>query len=83
MPTVWHERAAVDRGQGAARSGLAAAVSVSLVYRSAGGYELLMLVLYGRHYVDRMRTVAEYVPAGASVLECCCGPGRTSTARLV
>jgi SAM-dependent methyltransferase len=50
-------------------------VSTSLVYRSAAGYELLMRVLYGRHYAARMRAVADQVPDGASVLELCCGPG--------
>jgi hypothetical protein len=50
-------------------------VSTSLIYRSAAGYELLMRVLYGRHYGARMRAVAEHVPAGASVLELCPGPG--------
>ncbi|MDQ6775900.1 MAG: class I SAM-dependent methyltransferase [Actinomycetota bacterium] len=50
-------------------------MSTSLIYRSARGYELLMRVLYGRHYAARMRAVAEQVPAGASVLELCCGPG--------
>ena len=50
-------------------------MSTSLVYRSALGYELLMRGLYGRHYAERMRAVAEQVPAGASVLELCCGPG--------
>jgi SAM-dependent methyltransferase len=50
-------------------------LSTSLVYRSAAGYELLMRVLYGRHYAERMRAVAEEVPDGASVLELCCGPG--------
>jgi SAM-dependent methyltransferase len=50
-------------------------VSTSLVYRSAGGYELLMRTLYGRHYAQRMQAIAEQVPAGASVLELCCGPG--------
>ena len=50
-------------------------VTTSLIYRSAAGYELLMRVLYGRHYAARMRAVAEQVPAGASVLELCCGPG--------
>ena len=50
-------------------------MSTSLVYRSALGYETLMRALYGRHYVARMRAVAEQVPAGASVLELCCGPG--------
>ena len=34
-----------------------------------------MRVLYGRHYEDRMRAVADEVPPGASVLELCCGPG--------
>ncbi len=50
-------------------------MSPSLVYRSAAGYELLMRVLYGRHYPARMRAVADQVPDGATVLECCCGPG--------
>ncbi len=50
-------------------------MSTSLVYRSAAGYELLMRVLYGRHYAARMRAVADQVPDGASVLELCCGPG--------
>jgi SAM-dependent methyltransferase len=50
-------------------------VSTSLIYRSAAGYELLMRALYGRYYAARMRAVAEQVPAGASVLELCCGPG--------
>jgi SAM-dependent methyltransferase len=50
-------------------------VQTSLIYRSARGYELLMRVLYGRHYAARIRAVADQVPAGASVLELCCGPG--------
>ena len=50
-------------------------MSTSLIYRSAAGYELLMRALYGRHYAARMRAVAGQVPAGASVLELCCGPG--------
>jgi SAM-dependent methyltransferase len=50
-------------------------VSTSLIYRSAAGYELLMRVLYGRHYGSRMQAVADQVPAGATVLELCCGPG--------
>jgi len=50
-------------------------VSTSLVYRSARGYELLMRVLYGRHYAARMTAVTDQVPAGASVVELCCGPG--------
>ncbi len=50
-------------------------MSQSIIYRSARGYELLMRVLYGRHYAARMAAVASHVPAGASVLELCCGPG--------
>jgi len=50
-------------------------VKTSLIYRSSVGYELLMAVLYGRYYGDRMRAVAAEVPDGASVLELCCGPG--------
>jgi SAM-dependent methyltransferase len=50
-------------------------LSASLIYRSAAGYEVLMRVLYGTHYAERMRAVADQVPEGASVLELCCGPG--------
>jgi ubiquinone/menaquinone biosynthesis C-methylase UbiE len=50
-------------------------MKTSVVCRSARGYELLMRVLYGRHYQARMRVVAERVARGASVLELCCGPG--------
>jgi SAM-dependent methyltransferase len=50
-------------------------VSASLVYRSAGVYELAMRVLYGPHYRARYRAVAELIPRGASVLDLCCGPG--------
>jgi hypothetical protein len=57
-------------------------VSTSLVYRSARGYELLMRVLYGRHYGDRLRVVAEQVPHGSEVLELCCGPGMLYLRRL-
>jgi SAM-dependent methyltransferase len=49
-------------------------MSTSIVYRSALGYEVLMRALYGRHYTDRMRAVAEQVPPGSTVLELCCGP---------
>ncbi len=49
--------------------------STSLVYRSAHGYELVMRVLYGRHYGARLRAVAEQVPGGSSILELCPGPG--------
>jgi len=62
-------------GRGGAGRPTLAPVSTSLVYRSARGYELLMRALYGRHYGARMSVVADQVPAGASVLELCCGPG--------
>jgi SAM-dependent methyltransferase len=52
-----------------------ARMATSIIYRSVRGYELLMRALYGRHYDERMRLVAEQVPPGASVLELCCGPG--------
>lgn len=48
---------------------------VSLIYRNASVYELVMCALYGRHHRERLRAVAEQVPAGATVLELCCGPG--------
>jgi SAM-dependent methyltransferase len=57
-------------------------MSSSIIYRSAGGYELVMRALYGRHYSDRMRVVAEQVPPGSSVLELCCGPGTLFTRHL-
>jgi trans-aconitate methyltransferase len=57
-------------------------VSTSLVYRTAVGYELLMRALYGRHYEDRMRSVAAEVPDRSSVLELCCGPGTLYTRHL-
>jgi trans-aconitate methyltransferase len=57
-------------------------MSAGLVYRSSLGYELVMRLLYGRHYGDRLRAVAEHVPAGASVLELCPGPGALYTRHL-
>jgi Methionine biosynthesis protein MetW len=50
-------------------------VATSLIYRSGAGYELVMLALYGRHYADRYKTIADLIPPGAEVLELCCGPG--------
>jgi SAM-dependent methyltransferase len=50
-------------------------MSTGIIYRSAHVYEVLMRGLYGRHYAARMSAVAEQVPAGASVVELCCGPG--------
>jgi SAM-dependent methyltransferase len=50
-------------------------VAGSPVYRNALTYELVMLLLYGRHYGARYRAVAGLVPDGSSVLDVCCGPG--------
>ena len=47
----------------------------SLIYRSASMYEVAMCALYGRHHRERFRAVADWVPAGAAVVELCCGPG--------
>lgn len=47
----------------------------SLVYRSSSLYEWFMMFLYGRHYFARLRAVADFIPAGSSVLDLCCGPG--------
>lgn len=33
-----------------------------------------MLALYGRHYPSRYRAIADLIPAGASVVDLCCGP---------
>lgn len=49
--------------------------TTSLIYRSARGYELVMRVLYGRHYGARLRAISQRIPDGASVLELCPGPG--------
>lgn len=46
-----------------------------LVYKSALIYEVTMTVAYGRHYGERYRAIADLIPAGASVLDVCCGPG--------
>jgi SAM-dependent methyltransferase len=48
--------------------------STSLVYRSASGYELVMRLLYGRHYAARYEAIAARIPVGSSVLDVCCGP---------
>ena len=47
----------------------------SLIYRTSIGYELVMLVLYRWHYAGRYQAVADLIPAGAEVMELCCGPG--------
>ncbi|HEX8184182.1 MAG TPA: class I SAM-dependent methyltransferase, partial [Blastocatellia bacterium] len=46
----------------------------SIIYRNTPLYELAMLMLYGRHYPSRYRAIADLIPAGASVVDLCCGP---------
>ena len=36
---------------------------------------MAMFVLYGHHYSDRFRALANLVDANSSVLDICCGPG--------
>jgi hypothetical protein len=50
-------------------------MGLSLIYRNRVAYELMMLVLYGRHYAGRYEAIANFIPRGADVLELCCGPG--------
>ena len=47
---------------------------MTALYRSALLYELLMIMLYGRHYAGRYRAIANLIPAQSSVLDLCCGP---------
>jgi SAM-dependent methyltransferase len=57
-------------------------VSTSLIYRHRTLYEVLMRGLYGRYYAARYRAVAALIPAGASVLDVCCGPATLYTRYL-
>lgn len=50
-------------------------MKTGLVYKNARLYELVMLVLYGRHYFSRYRVLADLIPPQSSVLDLCCGPG--------
>lgn len=49
-------------------------MAATILYRDERLYGLAMRALYGRHYDSRDRVVAELVPAGAEVLDVCCGP---------
>jgi 2-polyprenyl-3-methyl-5-hydroxy-6-metoxy-1,4-benzoquinol methylase len=46
-----------------------------LVYRSALIYEVSMIAAYGRYYGERYQAIADLIPAGATVVDVCCGPG--------
>jgi SAM-dependent methyltransferase len=49
-------------------------LAATALYKSALLYELLMVMLYGRHYSGRYRAIADLIPAQSSVLDLCCGP---------
>lgn len=49
-------------------------MAATVLYRSALLYELLMVMLYGRHYSGRYRVIADLIPPQSSVLDLCCGP---------
>jgi SAM-dependent methyltransferase len=49
-------------------------LAATALYKSAFLYELLMVMLYGRHYAGRYRAIADLIPAQSSVLDLCCGP---------
>lgn len=49
-------------------------MATSLIYKSPLLYELTILMLYGRHYSSRYRTIADLIPTNSSVLDLCCGP---------
>jgi SAM-dependent methyltransferase len=57
-------------------------VSTSLIYRSGTVYEVLMRGLYGRHYDGRFQPISALIPAGASVVDVCCGPATLFTKHL-
>lgn len=49
-------------------------MATSLIYRSAFIYELVMRLLYGRHYDARYQAIGKLIPNEMTVLDVCCGP---------
>ncbi len=47
--------------------------SVSLIYRLSTVYSLLIRILYGKHFLERYKSIKEYIPRGASVADICSG----------
>jgi len=45
----------------------------SLLYKNAAVYNLVMRLLYGRHYASRCTRISQLIPAGSTVLDLCCG----------
>jgi Methylase involved in ubiquinone/menaquinone biosynthesis len=50
-------------------------MSTELIYRNTFIYDLLMRVLYNRHYAARSRAIADLIEPVSSVLDLCCGSG--------
>lgn len=48
---------------------------IKFIYSSPLIYQLVLRGLYGRYYNARFESVAALIPAGATVLDICCGPG--------
>ncbi|MEO8219042.1 MAG: methyltransferase domain-containing protein, partial [Acidobacteriota bacterium] len=51
-------------------------MGTSIIYRSRHLYAAVMRLLYGRHYGTRVKSIAQLIPEGSSVLDLCCGPGQ-------
>jgi SAM-dependent methyltransferase len=47
---------------------------MQLIYKSSVLYDLVNLLLYGRHYHTRYQVIAQLIPPNASVVDLCCGP---------
>lgn len=45
-----------------------------LIYKNPALYELVMCLLYRRHYAARYRVIADLIPARSTVVDLCCGP---------
>jgi SAM-dependent methyltransferase len=50
-------------------------MSTKLIYRYPFLYEMVMRLLYGRHYRSRSLAIADLIGPGSSVLDLCCGSG--------
>jgi SAM-dependent methyltransferase len=48
---------------------------MAILYQSSWFYHALMAVAYGAHRWERFQAVAHWIPAGAEVLDVCCGDG--------
>jgi SAM-dependent methyltransferase len=47
---------------------------IGLFYQSAALYELVLWILYGRHYVSRYEALDALIEDGSTVIDLCCGP---------